>query len=163
VIDADAHKGDGTAAITFGDESIRTLSIHMARGWPLDEPAVDEEGIPNPSFTPSDIDIPIESGEEDLYVPRLAEGLRGLARLSAPGIAVVLAGADPWEHDELPSTRPLRLTLQQLLERDLLVYSFLEERRVPSAWLMSGGYGEGSWQVYSRFLERVLPERLLRR
>ncbi|MEX0741574.1 MAG: hypothetical protein WD079_02175, partial [Phycisphaeraceae bacterium] len=30
IIDVDAHKGDGTAALTAKDETIRTLSIHMA-------------------------------------------------------------------------------------------------------------------------------------
>jgi hypothetical protein len=68
-------------------------------------------------------------------------------------------GADPYEHDELPSTALLRLSLAQLLSRDLLVYRFLQSRGVPSAWLMSGGYGERSWEVYAQFLERVLPER----
>jgi len=32
VIDTDAHKGDGTAALTRGDDTITTLSIHMAHG-----------------------------------------------------------------------------------------------------------------------------------
>jgi len=54
----------------------------------------------------------------------------------------------------------LRLSLDQLLSRDLLVYDFLQQRGVPSAWLMSGGYGERSWEVYAQFLEAVLPRRL---
>jgi hypothetical protein len=42
----------------------------------------------------------------------------------------------------------------------LQVYHFLQRRGVPSAWLMSGGYGERSWEVYAQFLEEVLPQRL---
>jgi acetoin utilization deacetylase AcuC-like enzyme len=160
VIDVDAHKGDGTAAITLGDPSIRTLSIHMAHGWPLDEPDVDEEGRPNPSYLPSDIDLPVDEGQEARYLPLLSSGLGRLEVLSRPELAVVVDGADPYELDELPSTAPLRLTLSQLLERDLLIYRFLRERRIPSAWLMSGGYGERSWEVYAQFLGKVLPERL---
>ncbi len=160
VIDVDAHKGDGTAAITAGDESIRTLSIHMACGWPLDEPPVDEAGRPNPSFIPSDIDIPIEEGEEGRYVPRLAQGLQELGRMPRPDLALVIGGADPYEHDELPSTRLLRLTLEQILERDRLVYTTLRDSRIPGAWVMAGGYGERSWEVYYQFLEWVLLERL---
>jgi len=159
VIDLDAHKGDGTAAITRGDSSIRTLSIHMAQGWPLDEPEHDAQGRLNPSFIPSDVDLPVGEGEEGRYLGLLAEGLERLAALSVPELAVVVDGADPYEHDELPSTALLRLSLAQLLSRDLLVYRFLQSRGVPSAWLMSGGYGERSWEVYAQFLERVLPER----
>jgi len=160
VIDLDAHKGDGTAAITQGDPSIRTLSIHMARGWPLDQPEFDEQGRLNPSFTPSDVDLPVGAGEEERYLSLLAEGLERLAGLSVPDLAVVVDGADPYEHDELPSTSLLRLSLAQLRERDLLVYDFLQLRGLPSAWLMSGGYGERSWEVYAQFLEEVLPRRL---
>jgi len=166
VIDVDAHKGDGTAALTAGDDSIRTLSLHMARGWPLDEPAVDERGQPNPSLIPSDIDVPVDSGEEEHYNPRLAAALESLAALPLPGgaprpdLAVVVAGADPYEADELPSARLLRLTRRQMLERDQTVYRFLEAGRVPAAFLMSGGYGEHSWEVIAQFLEWALPLRL---
>lgn len=160
VIDLDAHKGDGTAALTAGDDTIRTLSIHMARGWPLDQPERLPDGRPNPSFTPSDIDIPIDVGEEALYNPRLAAGLAALARFPAPDLAVVLCGADPYALDELPSTAPLRLSLDQLRERDRLVARFLEAAGVPGAYLMAGGYGRSSWQVYTQFLEWMLLRRL---
>ena len=71
VIDLDAHKGDGTAVLTADDRSLTTLSIHMANGWPLDGEPYDSRGRLNPSFTPSDIDIPVAAGEEDLYVAKL--------------------------------------------------------------------------------------------
>ena len=158
VIDLDAHKGDGTAAITHGDASITTLSVHMASGWPLDEPERDADGRPNPSFIPSTIDIPIESGEEHLYVPRLRNELEHLP--GRPDLALVVSGADPYELDELPSTAKLRLTLEQLMERDRAVYSFLTSRRIPAAYVMAGGYGRNSWRVYTQFLEWVLPMRL---
>jgi acetoin utilization deacetylase AcuC-like enzyme len=62
VIDTDAHKGDGTAALTRGDDSITTLSIHMAHSWPLDGQKYDQAGKLNPSFIDSDIDIPMAGG-----------------------------------------------------------------------------------------------------
>jgi acetoin utilization deacetylase AcuC-like enzyme len=160
VIDLDAHKGDGTAALTQTDESIKTLSIHMAHGWPLDGKAYDSAGQRNPSFLPSDIDIPIAGGEDHLYVARLQEALRQMERLSRPDIAVVVCGADPYEKDELPSTGTLRLSLAQLDERDRLVYEFLKKRQIPQAYLMAGGYGQNSWQVYAQFMEWTLLDRL---
>jgi acetoin utilization deacetylase AcuC-like enzyme len=160
VIDVDAHKGDGTAAIASGDESIATLSIHMARGWPLDQPERDREGRLNPSFIPSTIDIPIESGEEALYNPRLQVGLERLAGTGRPDLALVVCGADPYELDELPSAAGLRLTLEQLLERDQMVYAFLKSLAIPGAWVMAGGYGQNTWKVYAQFLEWALHDRL---
>ncbi|HUX22912.1 MAG TPA: histone deacetylase [Spirochaetia bacterium] len=160
IIDVDAHKGDGVADIAQDDESIVTLSAHMARGWPLDLPKTLADGSPNPVFIPSDIDIPIEHGEEPLYCARLREGLAKLDTYPRPDVALVQLGADPYEKDGLPSTAPLQLTLEQLYERDRIIYEFLEERRIPGAYLMSGGYGDHSWEPYPPFLIPVLKERL---
>ncbi len=156
IIDVDCHKGDGTACLTEGDNTIRTLSIHMAHGWPLDGPRYLPDGTRNPPFTPSDIDIPIEEHEADQYNERLRKGLDHLAQFPAPDLAVVLSGVDPWEHDELPSTAVLKLTAEQLHERDNIVYDFLRQRAIPHAYLTSGGYGTRSWQLYVPILRRML-------
>jgi acetoin utilization deacetylase AcuC-like enzyme len=160
VIDVDAHKGDGTAALTQGDDSIRTLSIHMARGWPLDGAATDASGAPNPSFIPSDIDIPVEAGDEDRYNDLLQEGLARLAQFPPPDLALVVSGVDPYEKDALPSTQPLQLTRAHLQARDRLVYRFLQQRRIPHAALMAGGYGPNAWEIYSDFLLWAMLDRL---
>ncbi len=88
----------------------------------------------NPSFTPSDIDIPMAKGEDHLYITRLQEGLNRLDRWAHPDRAVVVSGADPYFKDELPSTSDLKLSLAQLKERDLLTYNFLKERNIPRAY-----------------------------
>ena len=160
-IDIDAHKGDGTAALTADDDSIKTLSIHMAKGWPLGGEKYDKNGNLNPSFIPSDIDIPIAPGEDHLYVAELRQGLRRLDTFSKPDIAVVVSGADPYKKDTLPSTSGLQLSLEQLKTRDLMVYNFLKERGIPRAYLMAGGYGENAWEVYTQFLEWALQDFLL--
>jgi len=160
VIDTDAHKGDGTAALTRGDDTITTLSIHMAHGWPLDGEKFDKAGNLNPSFIDSDIDIPMARGEDHLYVARLQDGLKKLESFPQPDLAVVVSGSDPYEKDELPSAADLKLSLEQIKDRDLLVYRFLKERGIPAAFLMAGGYGENSWRVYTQFLEWALLDAL---
>ena len=152
IIDVDAHKGDGTAALTVDDESITTLSIHMANGWPLDGSPVLPDGTANPCYIPSDIDIPIASGEEAFYLDRLEQGLLQMESLGEPDLAIVVSGADPYEKDELPSTNGLKLTLDRMLARDRLIYQFLRKLRIPAAYLMAGGYGDQAWEVYARFL-----------
>ena len=154
IIDVDAHKGDGVAAITQGDPSIITLSAHMAHGWPLDLPA------PHPSYTPSDIDIPVDSGEEAEYVPRLKTALDRLAEYPKADLALVELGADAYERDGLESTQLLKLTLDQMNARNRLIYDFLTERDIPSAYLMSGGYGPHAWEPYPDFLIHALCDRL---
>lgn len=157
IVDVDAHKGDGTAALTADDDLIATLSVHMASGWPLDQPRELADGRPNPSYTPSTLGIPIESGEESEYVPRLVAGMTELeGRYGIPDFVLVVDGADPYEHDRLPSTEPLKMSAAQLLERDRFLYRWTREREVPALFVMAGNYGYDSWEVYSQFLERVL-------
>lgn len=160
VIDVDAHKGDGTAALTRDDDSIATLSIHMAHGWPLDAETYDKAGNFNPSFTPSNIDIPMARGEDAFYVPRLEEGLNKIDQMFKPDLAIVVSGSDPYQEDELPSTSDLKLSLEQLAQRDLLVYNYLSERDIPRSYLMAGGYGENCWKVYAQFLVPSLLDNL---
>jgi acetoin utilization deacetylase AcuC-like enzyme len=164
VIDVDAHKGDGTAALTAADPSILTLSIHMASAWPFDLPERLPDGRSGPWLVPSTVDLPIAVGEEAHYLPRLRDGLSWLESAATgvglPDVAYVVDGADPYRHDELPSTQDLELELDQLAERDRMVYGFLAERGIPQAWLMSGGYGERAWEPFAQFLTWALRERL---
>lgn len=155
VIDIDAHKGDGTAALTENDKSISSLSIHMEKGWPLDVGSGD-----GPWRIPSSIDIPIPFGGEDEYLNKLEKGLLGLSQSYSEGVnfAVVVAGADPYEKDALPSADKLRLSLEQMLERDKLVYEFLKGRGIPQCWVMAGGYGPHSWEVYTQYLSFLKRE-----
>lgn len=151
VIDVDAHKGDGTAELTQKDATITTLSIHMSEGWPLDS------GVPtDPWFISSDVEIAIASGEEEQYLDRLKKGLLKLEQnYPRPDVVIVVNGADPYEFDELPSTNKLKLSRKQMLERDILVYEFLLERNIPQSYIMAGGYGKRSWEIYTQFLEFV--------
>lgn len=157
VIDGDAHKGDGTAALTKDDPTISTLSIHMADGWPLDLPRTFPDGSPHPSFTPSTVDIPIHEGDEAEYINKLQSGLEELRSAAPdPDLAVVVFGADPYEKDGLESAAKLRLSLEQLRQRDELIYNTLKELKIPAAYLMAGGYGPHVWEVYYQFLEGLL-------
>jgi hypothetical protein len=54
----------------------------------------------------------------------------------------------------------MKLTLDQMNERNHLIYRFLEDRDIPSAYIMSGGYGRYSWETYPDFLTRALLDRL---
>lgn len=152
ILDIDAHKGDGSAECTYGDASISTLSIHMAEGWPLD---ILDKRLPH--WIPSDIDIPVQMGDESNYLSLLTMGLNQLNEISShPDLAIVIGGADPYEGDALPGTSFLKLSENQMLKRDLLVYNNLKNLEIPQLWLMAGGYGHHVYKVYENFLKSVL-------
>lgn len=146
VIDTDAHHGDGTAEITEKDPTIDTFSIHMAKGWPLND------DLP---LATSTLDVGIEEGEEESYLHRLEAGLKNFEKKEYDAV-VVVAGADPYVGDELPSTQSLKLSKEQMLARDLLVYKWCQKKELPQTWLMAGGYGKEAPNIYSQFILKVL-------
>lgn len=151
VIDVDAHKGDGTAEITKNDKSIVTLSLHMKEGWPLDSGSVRD-----PWFIPCNVDVGIDVGDEKNYLKMLSDALHELeTNFPKAEVAIVVDGADPFEYDELESTEKLKLTKEQLLERDKIIYEFLKARNIPQSYVMAGGYGKRSWEIYTQFLKFV--------
>ncbi|MDR2363453.1 MAG: histone deacetylase [Spirochaetaceae bacterium] len=121
VVDVDAHKGCGTAELVSFSRArgelglkagadIRTLSIHMAAGWPLDAETLRGAASGRAPRIPSDVEIPVEAGDEGAYVPELEKGLYKLEKISGgqkPDLAIVVDGADPYEHAGLPSSDPL--------------------------------------------------------
>lgn len=152
VVDVDAHKGDGTSELTKNDDSIITLSIHMKDGWPLDQ------GIPtDPWFIPSNVEIGIGSDENRTYLTRLKAGLEEMeSQFPKPDLVLVVNGADPYEHDGLASSGLLKLTKEEMLERDMMIYHFFSSRKIPQSYVMSGGYGDKSWEIYSQFLKKLI-------
>ncbi len=151
IIDVDAHKGDGAAEIFKLDKSVTTFSIHMQEGWPLNAGTVKD-----PWFIPSNIDIGIGLGEDDRYLEKLQMGLLELKeKYPRPDLVFVIQGADPYELDELESANLLKLSKEQMLERDKMVYNFLNELNLPQVYVMAGGYGHHSYEIYDQFLKFV--------
>jgi len=169
IIDLDAHKGDGTAELIHfarkrGElQNVLALSVHMARGWPLDADSIVAAKEGHAPLLSSDVDIGIDLDEEDQYTPRLIRGIKELERLSSslypdrqnPDLILVVDGADPYEHDGLPSTSFLKLSLEQCLLRDNYVYRYVMDRGIPSAWIQSGGYGSRAWEPPAHFLLKL--------
>jgi len=154
VIDLDAHKGDGTAEIFKNDPTVTTMSIHMQEGWPLNVGQFSD-----PWFIPSDVDCGISADDsQEYYLEQCRKGLERCLELSdnvLPDMAFVVDGADPFEADELESAKLLKLTKETMLKRDEIVYQFFNRRETPMTYVMAGGYGEYSYEIYIQFLELV--------
>ncbi|MCA2997926.1 MAG: histone deacetylase [Rhodocyclaceae bacterium] len=126
VIDCDVHQGNGTAAITSGDASIFTFSIHGARNYPFRR-----------EFA-SDLDIDLADGTaDDAYLAALSGGLEDLFGRFTPDLVIYLAGADPYADDRLGR---LNVSVEGLCRRDSIVFDACTARGLPLAVAMAGGY-----------------------
>jgi acetoin utilization deacetylase AcuC-like enzyme len=125
ILDCDVHQGNGTAAIFKGDATVFTFSIHGEKNFPFHK----EE---------SDLDIPLEDGTEDeSYLTALEAGLRQVLGKADADLAVYLAGADPYRHDQFGR---LHLSKAGLAQRDRMVFQYCRVRALPVAVVMGGGY-----------------------
>jgi acetoin utilization deacetylase AcuC-like enzyme len=125
VVDCDVHHGNGTAAIFASDDSVFTLSIHQENNYPTEKP-------------PSKLDVHLADGvTDDEYLQRLGNGYRASLAMFAPELVIYVAGADPFQDDQLGG---LKLTFDGLRARDRLVISTALTRRIPVAIVLAGGY-----------------------
>ena len=149
VIDVDVHKGDGTAEMSFNDQSIITFSIHMKNGWPLDM----GEG---PWQIPSNIDVEIDDFDNNSYLIELRNGLGKLKHhFQRPDLIFINCGGDPYEHDILKSAELIKLNREQMLQRNLMLFQFAHDLKIPTIWTMGGGYGEKSYETYVDFFKEI--------
>jgi acetoin utilization deacetylase AcuC-like enzyme len=152
-VDCDVHQGNGTAAIfgakrapgdplpstgglTLPVHGIRhgnaasgvfTISLHQHNNYPISKP---------PSSI--DVDLPDGIGDDD-YLAWLDNALSSGLRQCEPDLLCYIAGADPYEHDQLGG---LSLTIEGLKKRDELVFRVARARNIPVMVTYAGGYAE---------------------
>jgi acetoin utilization deacetylase AcuC-like enzyme len=124
IIDCDVHHGNGTAFIFAGDRSVFTFSIHQEHNYPAFKP-----------HSTLDIHLP-DYADDDLYLRQLAGALPRVFA-AGPDIVFYLAGADPFEEDQLGG---LGLTREGLRRRDRLVFNAVLELNLPVVVTLAGGY-----------------------
>ena len=124
VLDCDVHQGNGTARIFEEDPAVFTCSMHQQNNYPLNKP-------------PSSLDIALADGVGDSeYLAHLQVALAAVSAAD-PDLLVYLAGADPYEDDQLGG---LALTQSGLRERDRQVFQFASSLVVPVVVVLAGGY-----------------------
>jgi acetoin utilization deacetylase AcuC-like enzyme len=124
IVDVDVHHGNGTAFIFESDPRVFTFSMHQQHNYPMWKPR-------------GTLDIGLSDGTHDATF--LRELTRGLAAVMAhaPQCVFYLAGADPYEDDQLGG---LRLTKDGLRRRDRLVIETVRGAGVPLVVTLAGGY-----------------------
>lgn len=124
VIDCDVHHGNGTAMIFDLDRSVFTFSIHQQHNYPAFKPR-----------SSLDVGVPDRTGDDE-YLARLSKAMPRVMEF-APDLAFYLAGADPFEDDQLGG---LALSRDGLRARDRLVFEACGRARVPLVVTLAGGY-----------------------
>lgn len=141
VVDTDAHQGNGTAEAIRSRPWAHLLDVFEEDIYPY--PKADEEmPVPLP---------PLTNGFT--YLEILAEHLPKALERVGPDLVVYNAGSDVLTSDPLAL---LRLTPEEMAERDLYVVTQVRERRIPLAMVLSGGYGPLSWEAHARSIEGLL-------
>lgn len=124
IVDLDVHHGNGTAFIFESDPRVFTFSMHQQHNYPMWKPK-------------SSLDIGLADGAHDATYLRELELALPKVMAHAPQCVFYLAGADPYEDDQLGG---LRLTKHGLRRRDRMVIETVRAADVPLVITLAGGY-----------------------
>jgi len=135
IFDLDVHQGDGTAAMLKHNPYVFTCSIHCEKNFPFRK-------------HDSDLDIGLENHLEDAaYLNIVQETLTGLIEDLNPDLVLYDAGVDVWEQDTLGK---LNISWQGLEKRDALVLTTCQNKGVPVATVIGGGYDKDHLRLAKR-------------
>jgi acetoin utilization deacetylase AcuC-like enzyme len=124
IVDLDVHHGNGTAFIFESDPRVFTFSMHQQHNYPLWKPRGSRDiGLPDGAHDAAFL------GALDAALPEVVA--------HAPACVFYLAGADPYEDDQLGG---LRLTKEGLRRRDRAVIDAVRHAGVPLIIVLAGGY-----------------------
>ena len=124
VVDCDLHQGNGTAYIFRDEPRVFTFSIHQERNYPIKQR--------------SDLDIGLDDDVGDAeYLERLGGAIEHIQKKFGPDFVFYLAGADPFEEDQLGA---LRLTHDGFRRRDDMVIGTFCGANVSVCVVLAGGY-----------------------
>ena len=143
VVDLDVHHGNGTAFIFESDPRVFTFSMHQQHNYPMWKPR-------------GTLDIGLPDGVHDAtYLGDLEKALPRVMA-SRPQCVFYLAGADPYEDDQLGG---LRLTHEGLRQRDRMVLAAARASAVPVVIVLAGGYArnvEDTVAIHTATIEEAL-------
>ena len=146
IIDLDAHQGNGLERIFADDKSIYLFDMYNQDIYPQDDFA--RQRI--------DHDVPISSGTDGItYLNILKDQLPKFLQSfnTAPALAFYLAGTDIFENDPLGE---IKVTSDEILQRDLFVAKLLTKRGIPWVMLLSGGYTKESYRIVADSVINIL-------
>jgi acetoin utilization deacetylase AcuC-like enzyme len=131
IVDCDLHQGNGTAYIFRNEPNVFTFSMHQENNYPIKQK--------------SDLDIGLDDGVgDDEYLSKLSGAIERIQKEFAPDYIFYLAGADPFEDDQLGS---LDLSHDGFKRRDDMVIGTFCPAGIPLCAVLAGGYSQDVWDT----------------
>jgi acetoin utilization deacetylase AcuC-like enzyme len=124
IVDLDVHHGNGTAFIFERDPRVFTFSMHQQLNYPVFKPR-------------GALDIGLADGVDDRMFLSALDGALPAVMATRPQCVFYLAGADPYEDDQLGG---LGLTKGGLRLRDRAVIGAAALAGAPLVIVLAGGY-----------------------
>jgi len=143
IVDLDVHHGNGTAFIFESDPRVFTFSMHQQHNYPMWKPR-------------GSLDIGLADGTHDATYLAALEGALPEVMAHRPECVFYLAGADPYEDDQLGG---LRLSKDGLRARDRLVFDAVRSASTPLVVVLAGGYArriEDTVAIHTATVEEAL-------
>ena len=143
IVDLDVHHGNGTAFIFESDPRVFTFSMHQQHNYPMWKPR-------------GSLDIGLADGTGDAAYLEALAGALPVAMAHRPECVFYLAGADPYEDDQLGG---LRLSRDGLRARDRLVFDAVQRASAPVVVVLAGGYArrvEDTVAIHAATIEEAL-------
>ena len=147
IVDLDVHHGNGTAFVFESDPRVYTFSMHQQHNYPMWKPRGSR-----------DIGLP-DGAHDAAFLDALDAALPSVVA-HQPECVFYLAGADPYEDDQLGG---LRLTKAGLRQRDRAVVESVRGAGVPLVVVLAGGYArrvEDTVEIHAATIEearRIVP------
>jgi acetoin utilization deacetylase AcuC-like enzyme len=125
IIDLDVHQGNGTASLFAREPRVFTFSMHGKHNYPFRKEH-------------SDLDIELEDGVDDEgYLSLLRDALPVILEKATPSFAFFLSGVDILSTDKFGK---LKISMEGCRQRDEIVFSVLQQNKIPCVVAMGGGY-----------------------
>jgi acetoin utilization deacetylase AcuC-like enzyme len=125
IFDCDVHQGDGTAKLAENNQQIYTVSIHGEKNFPHRKQV-------------SDLDFNLAKGtQDDEYLQTVDSALHLAINTFGPDAVIYDAGVDIHVADDLGH---LNISTEGIYQRDQLVFNCCEQKGLPVAAVIGGGY-----------------------